>query len=234
MKNEKYDFNDLVDIVAKLRAPGGCPWDIEQTHESIKRNLIEEGYELIEALDSGNGAKMADESGDLLLQIVFHATIGKETGEYDILDVTDAICRKMIHRHPHVFGDVEAETAEEVLRNWDAIKRDDRRQTTIAEELAGISAALPALMRAEKVQKKAEKNGYLFGDAHGSAESVSKMLKAIADGADAGASEMYIGKALFEIVSAARAVAVDPELALSNEINGFIDEFAKFEKGKSE
>lgn len=230
MKNGKYEFQDLVEIIEKLRAPGGCPWDREQTHESIKKNLIEEGYELIEALDSGDGAKMADESGDLLLQIVFHANIGKEEGEYDILDVTDAVCRKMIHRHPHVFGDVKADTSEEVLRNWDAIKRDDREQKTVAEELAGISAFLPALLRTEKVQKKAEKNGYLFGSPTDSADATARMLKAIASGADSKTAEMYIGKALFEIVSAARAVDVEPELALRKETDGFITEFAKFEK----
>nr|QGT51095.1 hypothetical protein Firmicute1046_1710 [uncultured Firmicutes bacterium] len=230
MKNEKYDFQDLVEIIEKLRAPGGCPWDREQTHESIKKNLIEEGYELIEALESGDGAKMADESGDLLLQIVFHANIGKEAGKYDILDVTDAVCRKMIHRHPHVFGDVKADTSEEVLRNWDAIKRDDREQKTIAEDLAGISSSLPSLMRTEKVQKKAEKNGYLFGNPEDAADGVARMLKAIANGADSKTAEMYIGKVLFDVVSAARAVGVEPELALSKETDGFIEEFAKFEQ----
>lgn len=232
MKNGKYDFQDLVEIIEKLRAPGGCPWDREQTHESIKKNLIEEGYELIEALESGDGAKMADESGDLLLQIVFHANIGKEKGEYDISDVTDAVCRKMIHRHPHVFGDVEANTSEEVLRNWDAIKRSDREQKTIAEELTGISAFLPSLMRAEKVQKKAEKNGYLFGTPEETADGIARMLKAVAGSADSGTAEMYIGKVLFEVVSAARVAGIDPELALSKETNGFIEEFAKFEQEK--
>lgn len=233
MKNGKYDFEDLIEIIAKLRAPGGCPWDREQTHESIKKNLIEEGYELIEALESGDGAKMADESGDLLLQIVFHANIGREAGEYDILDVTDAVCRKMIHRHPHVFGDTQADTSEEVLRNWDAIKRGDREQKTIAEELAGISSSLPSLMRTEKVQKKAEKNGYLFGNPEDSADSVARMLKAVAGGADIKTAEMYIGKVLFEVVSAARAAGVEPELALSKETDGFIEEFAKFEKERN-
>ena len=104
---DKYSFDDLVEIVSLLRAPGGCPWDREQTHQSIKKNLIEEGYELIEAIDGGNPEKIADESGDLLLQVVFHAIIGKDSGEYEINDVTDAICRKLIHRHPHVFGEVE-------------------------------------------------------------------------------------------------------------------------------
>ena len=132
---DKYSFDDLVEIVSLLRAPGGCPWDREQTHQSIKKNLIEEGYELIEAIDGGNPEKIADESGDLLLQVVFHAIIGKDSGEYEINDVTDAICRKLIHRHPHVFGEVEVADSGEVLKNWDAIKRADREQSSIAEEL---------------------------------------------------------------------------------------------------
>ena len=128
---DKYSFDDLVEIVSLLRAPGGCPWDREQTHQSIKKNLIEEGYELIEAIDGGNPEKIADESGDLLLQVVFHAIIGKDSGEYEINDVTDAICRKLIHRHPHVFGEVEVADSGEVLKNWDAIKRADREQSSI-------------------------------------------------------------------------------------------------------
>ena len=159
-KTEKYNFDDLVEIVSLLRAPGGCPWDREQTHESIKRNLVEESYELIEAIDGGKPEKIADESGDLLLQVVFHAVIGSDNGEYDVSDVTDAICRKLIHRHPHVFGDVSVSGSGEVLKNWDAIKRDDRNQKSIAEELRGVSKYLPQLMRAEKIQKKAEKAGY--------------------------------------------------------------------------
>ena len=149
--NEKYTFQDLVDIVTRLRAPGGCPWDREQTHASIKKNLVEEAYELAEAIDSGVAEKMADESGDLLLQVVFHAVIAKDNGEYEIDDVSDAICRKLIHRHPHVFGSVSVSGSEEVLANWDAIKRNDRAQQSIAAEMKGISAYLPALLRAEKI-----------------------------------------------------------------------------------
>ena len=123
---DKYSFDDLVEIVSLLRAPGGCPWDREQTHQSIKKNLIEEGYELIEAIDGGNPEKIADESGDLLLQVVFHAIIGKDSGEYEINDVTDAICRKLIHRHPHVFGTTAVSDSEEVLVNWAEIKKQEK------------------------------------------------------------------------------------------------------------
>lgn len=224
MKNEKYDFNDLLEIVAKLRAPGGCPWDIEQTHESLKRNIIEEGYELIEALDSGDGAKIADESGDLLLQVVFHADIGRENGEYDIDDVTDAVCRKLIHRHPHVFGNEKAETADEVLENWDAIKRSDRGQATIREELQGVSHYLPSLMRAEKIQKKAIKHGYMFNEIDSMCESVKNILRLLKSGMDEDTARLYIGRLLFDMASISRSLGVEPEFALCEYTDKFIDE----------
>lgn len=227
--DKKYTFEDLIDIIAKLRGEGGCPWDIEQTHKSIKENIIEEGYELIEAIDEESFEKMADESGDLLLQVVFHAQIAKENGEYDISDVTDAICRKMIHRHPHVFGDVKAETSDEVLKNWNQIKRDDRGQQTIAQEMEGVSKYLPSLMRAEKIQKKAGKNGYVFNEPLVAADSISGMIKVLVGNTDKEAAEKYIGKMLFDLVSVARALGVSPETALSSHLESFIQEFSKFE-----
>lgn len=217
-KTEKYNFDDLVEIVSLLRAPGGCPWDREQTHESIKRNLVEESYELIEAIDGGKPEKIADESGDLLLQVVFHAVIGSDNGEYDVSDVTDAICRKLIHRHPHVFGDVSVSGSGEVLKNWDAIKRDDRNQKSIAEELRGVSKYLPQLMRAEKIQKKAEKAGYT--DPH-----------VMGNGDNADCSAEQCGQMLFATVQLCRKAGVDPELALKAYTEKFIDNFEKFETG---
>ena len=228
--DKKYTFEDLIDIIAKLRGEGGCPWDIEQTHKSIRENIIEEGYEPIEAIDEESFEKMADESGDLLLQVVFHAQIAKENGEYDMSDVTDAICRKMIHRHPHVFGDVKAENSDEVLKNWNQIKRDDRGQQTIAQEMEGVSKYLPSLMRAEKIQKKAGKNGYVFNEPLVAADSISGMIKILAGNTDKEAAEKYIGKMLFDLVSVARAFGVSPETALSSHLESFIQEFSKFEE----
>ncbi len=139
MDRKKYTFADLVGIMKKLRAPDGCPWDREQTHESIKKHVVEEAYELVEVIDKKDEKKIADESGDLLLQVVFHAAIAEDAGEYCIDDVTDAICRKMMHRHPHLFeGGTPAD--------WDEIKRQDRAQETVAEEIDGISTYLPSLM----------------------------------------------------------------------------------------
>lgn len=224
---DKYTFDDLVEIVSLLRAPGGCPWDREQTHQSIKKNLIEEGYELIEAIDGGNPEKIADESGDLLLQVVFHAIIGRDSGEYEINDVTDAICRKLIHRHPHVFGEVEVADSGEVLKNWDAIKRADREQSSIAEELRGVSKYLPALMRAEKIQKKAEKAGYKF-------ENEINLSVISDDVAEAdNAPERDCGQLLFAAVNFCRRAGVDPELALASYTESFTDEFEKFENGEN-
>lgn len=227
--SKKYTFEDLLEIMEKLRGENGCPWDKEQTHESIKRSIMEEGYELIEAIDSKNGEKMADESGDLLLQVVFHAQIGKELGEYDMSDVTDAVCKKLIHRHPHIFGDKNLQSAEEVLDAWDEIKRRDRSQKTISDELRGISKYLPSLTRAEKVQGKAQKNGYFFSDVKGIADSASNKLKLIDENTDKLVAEKYLGQVLFNIVSVARNAGIDPEVALSREISNFISEYEKYE-----
>lgn len=218
-KNQKYNFDELVKIVELLRAPGGCPWDREQTHDSIKRNLVEEGYELIEAIDGGKPEKIADESGDLLLQVVFHAVIGKEFGEYEINDVTDAICRKLIHRHPHVFGDTEVSGSGEVLKNWDAIKRADRGQAKIADELRGVSKYLPSLMRAEKIQKKAEKAGYTSACCTEGKEKLT---------------QDKCGQMLFEAADKCRRSGIDPELALAAYTEKFIKDFEEFENTKQE
>ncbi len=227
--SKKYKFEDLLEIMEKLRGEDGCPWDREQTHESIKRSIMEEGYELIEAIDGGNPEKMADESGDLLLQVVFHAQIGKETGEYDIDDVTDAICRKLIHRHPHVFGDKTVESTEEVLNNWDEIKRNDREQKTVAEELRGISKYLPALTRAEKIQSKASKTGYFFNDIKNIVDIGANKLRMIDENTDKIVAEKYLGQVLFDIVTVAKNAGIDAEVALSRRISDFICEYEKYE-----
>lgn len=228
--NKKYTFDDLLNIVEKLRGEGGCPWDREQTHESIKHNIIEEGYELVEALEKGETDKMADESGDLLLQVVFHAQIGKENGEYDITDVISAICRKMIHRHPHVFGEVSVKNSDEVLENWSRIKREERGQKTISEDMDGVSKSLPALMRAEKIQGKAEKSGYVFNEAPVVAENITNMINVLGDNEISEVLEKYIGKMLFELVSVAKGLGVDAETALNRHVNSFINEFTKHEE----
>ena len=231
LKNEtKHDFNSLRELVEVLRSEGGCPWDIEQTHQSIKHSIIEEGYELIEMLDEEDWEKVADESGDLLLQIVFHAQIGRENGEYDMSDVYKVVCEKMVHRHPHVFGNVKVENSEEVLENWNKIKRDDRGQKTVAQEMAAVSSALPSLMRAEKIQNKAEKGGYVFGEPTKVAETVGSLMDVLSKNTEQEIAEKYIGKMLFEIVSVAKKLGVDAETALNKHSEIFIQEYSKFEE----
>lgn len=215
-----YHFQDLVDILARLRGEGGCPWDAEQTHQSIKKNMIEEAYEALEAIDSGNGEIMADELGDLLLQIVFHAQIGKEAGEFTIDDVIRAICEKMIRRHPHVFGDVEVSSSADVLRNWEAIKKQEKGQKAATESMRSVSKYLPALMRAEKVQDKAAKAGLapekLSGQTGG--EAISPV------------TPEEIGARLFATVNLARTLGIDAEEALTAATEKFIERFADMEK----
>ena len=210
MNQEKYTFTDLLGIMKKLRSPGGCPWDREQTHQSIKKHVVEEAYELVEAIDQNDAKKIADESGDLLLQVVFHGAIAEDAGDYTIDDVTDAICRKMMHRHPHLFEGGEP-------MDWDEIKRRDRNQTTITRELDEVSSYLPALMRAEKILKKARKHGF--------SGAVST---------DAEHPELSLGEELFTLVEKCRSQGVDPELALNRYIRHYIDAFRDYENNKGE
>ncbi len=226
---KNYTYEDLLNIVEKLRGEGGCPWDMEQTHQSIKHDIIEEGYELIEELDAENWEKVADESGDLLLQIVFHASIGKDNDEYGMDDVINAVCKKLIHRHPHVFGDVKVKNSEEVLENWAQIKRDDRGQKTVAQDMAEVSKYLPALMRAEKIQGKASKGGYVFSEPAFVAENTAKLINILLSNDDKDIAEKYIGKILFEVVSVAKKMGVDAETALSKHTDAFVQEYSKCE-----
>ncbi len=227
----KYTFEDLLHVIEKLRAPGGCPWDAEQTHESIKKNLIEEAYEATEAIDSGNGAVMADELGDLLLQIVFHSQIGKEEGAFTIDDVTTAICEKMIRRHPHVFADVTVKDSAEVLANWEEIKKKEKGQRSRTESMQTVSRYLPALMRAGKVQEKAAKVGF---DHACAADALSKVREE-ADELSAALRENTnvseeIGDLLFAAVNTARLAGVDAEEALTAATDKFVRRFAFIEE----
>lgn len=157
---ERYTVGDLLEIMALLRAEDGCPWDREQTHESIRSNFIEETYEVIEAIDTADAALLREELGDVLLQVVFHARISEEAGEFTFDDVADEVCRKLVVRHPHIFADVEADTTEKVLTNWDKIKAETKHRDTLADTLNSVPRTLPSLMRAAKIAKKAAKAGY--------------------------------------------------------------------------
>ena len=158
---DKYDFNDLVEITHILRSPGGCPWDREQTHESIRRDFIEETYEVIEAINKQSPEMLCEELGDVLLQVTLHAEMETEKGVFDINDVADGVCKKLIERHPHVFGEVTVSGTGEVLTNWDAIKKNSKNQKTQTDSMLSIPREFPALMRADKVQNKAHKVGLI-------------------------------------------------------------------------
>ena len=156
-ENEKYTVEDLLTIMTLLRAEDGCPWDREQTHESIRKNLIEETYEVVEAIDSSDMPLMREELGDLLLQVVFHSEIASEEGAFTFEDVTDEVCRKLIVRHPHIFASVKADTSEAVLTNWDAIKEETKHRDSAFSVLDSVTKAMPSLMRAQKISKKSKK-----------------------------------------------------------------------------
>ena len=206
---DKYNFEDLLDIMRILRAPGGCPWDGEQTHESIRRNFIEEVYEACEAIDLADDKLLCEELGDVLLQVVFHAQIAKDRQAFDIDDVCDGVSKKLIYRHPHIFGDSKLETSEQVLEMWEEVKKKEKQQKTASQSIEQIAKTLPALIYAEKVQKKAAKSGI--------------DVKFECDNED-------IGDKLFELVAQARAQGVDPEKALMDSTNRFISRFAAAEK----
>lgn len=157
---DRYGFADLVEIMALLRSPEGCPWDRAQDHASIRRNFIEEVYEAVDAIDQQDDAGLREELGDVMMQVVFHAQIARENGRFTIDDVTDEVCKKLIHRHPHIFAGVSAHTSEEVIRNWDAIKRQEKGQKNTAQTMEQIPHSLPALMYAEKMQSRAQKGGF--------------------------------------------------------------------------
>lgn len=231
VKKETYDVSDLEQIVAILRGPGGCPWDAEQTHESVRREFLEETYEVVEAIDEGNSDHLKEELGDVLLQVVFHAQMEKEAGRFDLHDAADGICKKLIYRHPHVFAQVEVSGTGEVLENWDQLKRVEKHQQTHTDALNSVARSLPSLWRAEKVQKKARKAGFDWDDASGPMEKLQEELEelktAVAEGSNI---EEELGDLLFAAVNLSRFVGVDCERALTAATDKFIGRFAKVEE----
>ncbi|MEE1125542.1 MAG: nucleoside triphosphate pyrophosphohydrolase [Acutalibacteraceae bacterium] len=232
-EKDSYNVYDLVEVIRKLRSPGGCPWDIEQTHHSIRQNLIEETYEVIEAIDKDDTELLKEELGDVLLQVVFHSIIEEEQDSFNIDDVADGVCKKMIIRHPHVFSDVKADTTEQVLKNWDAIKMQTKSQNTQSEVLNGISRSLPALMRSQKIQQKAAKVGFDWDNVDGAldklAEEVNELKEAIQEDNSAHIEE-ELGDVLFSVVNVSRFVKTDAEKALYNACEKFISRFSKMER----
>lgn len=236
--NNKKDFNDLLSIIETLRGEEGCPWDREQTHKSLKKALIEESYEVLDAIDQEDDDSLIEELGDVLLQIVFHASIGKEDGYFDISDVIQGICDKMINRHPHVFKNGNGlNSSEEVLLKWDELKKKEKGYDNLTEEMRGITKGLPALLRAHKVQEKAKKVGFDFDDIKFAINKVKEELNEVKDVYNTENLEKIkeeIGDLLFACVNVSRFLNVDGELALNYTIDKFIKRFSYIEKSAKE
>jgi tetrapyrrole methylase family protein/MazG family protein len=238
-------FEKLVAVQARLRAPNGCPWDREQTHESLRTYLIEEAYEVLEALESSNDAKFAEEMGDLLLQIVFHSQIAQEEGRFAVSDVIREIHDKMIRRHPHVFGQARAKDSAEVLRNWEQIKAEERRQagkknvsagSKLAKEaslLDGVSRSLPATLEGFQLTRKAARIGFDWEEAAGIFEKMGEEtveLRSALKTKDRRKMEEEMGDLLFAAVNLARFLKMDPEIALKKANAKFSRRFRAMEK----
>jgi len=220
----------LVRLMARLRAPGGCPWDREQTHRSIRHNLIEETYEALDALDAGNMAGFQDELGDLLLQVVFHSQIASEAGQFDFDAVAKMIADKSVRRHPHVFGRQKADTSREVLKQWEAIKKQEKQSHSIFSE---IPRSLPALLKADKIQRKASRVGFDWKHVKDVVAKVEEELRELKAAHAAGNRRHFaeeLGDLLFAAVNLARYEKLDPEDLLNRATHKFVKRFQQIER----
>ena len=231
MITEEKGFDRLVAIMRRLRAPGGCPWDAEQTHESLKRYLIEECYEVIEAIDLNDPEHLKEELGDLMLQPIFHAAIAEGQGTFTIDDVLDTICEKLIRRHPHVFGDEVVKSADEQVENWERIKKKEKGAER-SSALSGVPPHLPALLKAQKVTEKAARVGFDWEHVDQVFAKVLEELKEFEEtmvARDQERMEAELGDLLFATVNLGRFLAIDPEEALRKTIARFSRRFAHVE-----
>lgn len=229
----RYDINDMLLIMKILRSENGCPWDREQDHKSIRKDFIEEVYEAVEAIDTDNSELLREELGDVLLQVVFHARIEEENGRFDFGDVVNEVCQKLVMRHPHVFGDVTAETSEEVLKNWNDIKQKTKGQETYYETLESVSSALPALMRAQKVGQRAKRAGMDFRNAEEALtqleSEITELKEAIASGVKKDIDEEF-GDVLFSCTNLARHLGLESEESLTRSTEKFMGRFKDTEE----
>lgn len=243
----KYSIEDLISVVRRLFAPDGCPWDRVQTHESLRKNMVEEAYEAVDAIDSGRPGRVADELGDVLLQVLMHSAIAERDGEFAFTDVTDNLSRKLISRHSHVFGTDTADSPDSVLTLWDKNKMREKGHGTFSETLADVPEGLPALMRADKLQKRAAKAGFDWPDAAGAREKINEELAEVEDVLVKNGKPLYeklsaekdaavhreaeaeVGDLLFACVNYARLLGIDPEVALNRTNAKFIRRFTGVE-----
>lgn len=225
---DKYDIDDLISIVAVLRAPGGCPWDREQTHDSIKKNFIEETYEVIEAINKKDLSSLKEELGDVLLQVALHCEMERENGSFDFNDVANDIVQKLIVRHPHVFGGLNADNTEEALSNWDAIKLKTKGMKMQSESMLAVPREFPALMRAQKIQSKAAKAGFDWDDVDGAMDKLFEEineLKIAMLNHNKKEIEDEFGDVLFSCVNISRFLKVDSEEALTASTDKFLNRY---------
>lgn len=229
----RYTIDDLLDIMKILRSENGCPWDKVQTHESIRTDLIEEAYEVCEGIDADSPEMLREELGDLLMQVVFHSQIETERGNFDFDDVCNDICQKLIYRHPHVFGNVRADTTEEVLKNWDALKKKSKNQETSAETLESVPKTFPALLRGEKICKRAARAGLPINEANIFIEKIKSALDElscdVSDSDKIAHNQQILGNILLSFCNLDRILSIDGEKALTYATNRFIMEFRTIE-----
>lgn len=230
VKTSVMDVRPLTDVMATLRSPGGCPWDREQTHASIRKSLIEEVYELLEAIDNMDYENMKEELGDVLLQVVFHARLAEEEGAFTMQDIVDDIVSKLIRRHTHVYGTIEVAGSNEVLQNWEAIKKEEKKERT--HVLDGVTKGQPALMRAYKLNSKAAKVGFDWPDNAGVwnkiLEELAELKEAVAEGTPE-EQEHELGDLLFSVAAYAKHIGLEPETALNAANNRFVNRFSYVE-----
>ena len=231
VRKPRYDYNDLLEIIRLLRSQEGCPWDQVQTHESIRRGLLEEAYEAAEAIDARDTDLLKEELGDVLMQVVFHADIEKDAGHFDMDDVCDGVVKKLLFRHPHVFGSAHEDSPESVLVSWDKLKRREKGQKTTADALDAVARSLPGLWRAEKLQKKAADAGFDWPDVQGALdkldEETAELRQAVAENGDVSGE---LGDVLFAAVKVGRFCGVDPEEAITLTCEKFIRRFRAMER----
>lgn len=230
---DNYDINDFLRLVTVLRSPGGCPWDRKQTHESKKKNFIEETYEVVEAINKADAEGLKEELGDVLLQVAMHSEMESEKGSFDFNDVVNDICKKLVVRHPHVFGDAAAQSSDEALQNWDQVKLKTKGMKKQGEAMIKVPREFPALMRAQKVQEKAAKAGFDWDDINGAVdklhEEIDELETALAAGVGKDIEEEF-GDVLFSCVNVSRFIGADSEEALTASTDKFIKRYLLVEK----
>lgn len=227
------DFDRLVSVFERLRAPGGCPWDAEQDHKSIARSVIEEAHELFEAIETGDIPHMREELGDILLQVIFHSIIARDQGEFTLADVINELRDKLIYRHPHVFADAKADTSTEVIKNWEILKQREKGKSDRESILDGIPDSLPSLLSARKIQSVVSRVGFDWQDVHGVLQKLKEEISELSEAIEKGSAESMeeeMGDLLFSMVNLARISRIDPESALRRTNRKFRKRFSMIEK----